>query len=57
MEHLVQVKQTYKEHFCHSMVFAFESMKASVCFFIHAIYPDVFQRSGSEIVKNLAENF
>lgn len=57
MEHLIQVKQTYIQHFCHSISYAFKSMNASICFMIHAVYPDIFQKSGSKIIKELAENF
>ena len=48
-EHLKIVNQTYFEHFKDSIYFSFKALKASFCFFIHAIYPDIFDNTSNEI--------
>lgn len=52
--HLRREKCTYYNHFLRSMSFCIRSLQASFYFFIHAIYPDVFQYSGSRIIRNIA---
>jgi len=51
--HLQIAKQSYTEHFIDSFYYAFMSMKASICFLIHAIYPDICTSSGSKIITTL----
>lgn len=55
MKHLEYAKQTYFEHFEDSMKFFGLSFKASFYFFIHAINPNVFEKSGSRTIFKLNE--
>ena len=54
-KHLRNVNQTYIEHFIDSLHYFFMAYKASMYFLIHAIYPDVFTRAGSEQIRLLHE--
>jgi len=51
--HLLKVKQTYIEHLYDALYYSYLSFKASICFFIHSLFPDLFEFDGSRIVKEL----
>lgn len=52
-KHLMDTEQTYSSHFFHAMYYSYTSFKASAYFFIHAIYPDFFEFSGSKTIYDL----
>lgn len=51
--HLKYVKQTYSEHFFDAMLFSLIALKASFYFFVHALWPDVFEFNGSIELEKL----
>lgn len=51
--HLNFLRQSYFFHFKQSMKYSFLTWKASIYFFIHAIYPDIFHHTGSDIVVGI----
>lgn len=51
--HLQAVGQTYCEHFKDATKYSFMSFKASLCFFCHALWPQMFQHAGSDIIIGL----
>lgn len=51
--HLQKVKQGYYEHFLDSICYCGISLKASFYFFIHSLFPDVFEFDGSNTIKQL----
>jgi hypothetical protein len=51
--HLEYAGQTYTEHLDDSMKYSWISFKSSFYFFIHGIYPDVFQTKGSNTIIDL----
>lgn len=51
--HLQKVKQTYFEHFFDGMYYCGISLKSSFYFFIHSLWPDLFEFDGSNTIKNL----
>ena len=51
--HLTRVKQTYWEHFFDAILFSFIAFKASLYFFVHAIFPDLFEFDGSREIDKL----
>lgn len=51
--HLKEENITYILHFKRAISMSYKSLKASVCFFIHGIYPDIFSYTGSFIIKDL----
>jgi hypothetical protein len=53
--HLEFAGQTYLEHFVDAMKYSGKSLKASLCFFIHALIPDIFTQSGSQCIHELSE--
>lgn len=52
-KHLNAIDQSYGEHFINAMTYSWCSLKASVCFFCHAIWPDVFEWAGSNAIYSL----
>lgn len=55
LTHLEFAGQTYFEHFKDAMKYSCKALKASFCFFIHALVPDVFTQSGSKCVHELSD--
>jgi hypothetical protein len=51
--HLESVGQTYTEHLGDSMKYSWISLKSSLYFFAHGIYPDAFETNGSDTIVNL----
>jgi len=52
-EHLDSVGQSYTEHFCDSICYSWYSLKSAFYFFCHSIYPDIFERKGSDTLFKL----
>ena len=52
-QHLTRVKQDYWSHFFDAMSYSFIGLKACFYFFVHAIYPDLFEFDGSREIENL----
>jgi hypothetical protein len=55
--HLLELNQSYREHFQNAIRYAFLSQKASMYFFVHGVYPDCFERDGSDIINKLNNEF
>lgn len=51
--HLNFMGQCYFFHFKQSIKYSFLACKASFYFFIHAIYPDIFQHTASDIIVGI----
>lgn len=51
--HLNFMRQSYFFHFKQSIKYSFLAWKASFYFFIHAIYPDIFQHTASDIIVGI----
>jgi len=51
--HLKYVKQSYSEHFFDAMLFSFIAFKAFFYFFVHALWPDIFEFNGSKEIERL----
>ena len=51
MSHLSDNDISYFEHLKRSMKYSGKSIKASFFFFIHAIFPNVFETNGSDTIK------
>ena len=51
--HLKDVNLTYSRHLTQAIYYSFLSWKASVFFFIHGFWPDVFISNGSKIITYL----
>jgi len=54
-EHLKDTETTYRDHFCHSLSVSGTLFTASIKNLVHAIYPDAFETSASDAVKELYE--
>jgi hypothetical protein len=52
-KHLKYVKQGYFKHLFDAFGYSFISLKASIYFFIHGIFPDLFEFNGSNEIQNL----
>ena len=51
--HLEEIRQNYIEHMKDALRYSFMAGKASICFMIHAIYPDILVCDGSETIRSL----
>jgi len=54
-KHLNDINQTYFRHFCDSIGYCGKSIKASFYFLCHAIWPDIFEFSGSDTINELSD--
>lgn len=52
-KHLTVVKQNYKDHIKDSFYYGIVCFKLSVCFFIHGLYPDLFEHTSVELSQLL----
>jgi hypothetical protein len=52
-KHLDENDQTYFEHFKESIYYSYISFKSSMCFLIHAFWPDLYVKSGSSNINKL----
>ena len=51
--HLKYVEQSYCEHFIHAFSYSCRAFKAGCYFFIHALWPDIFEFDGSREIDEL----
>lgn len=51
--HLKENNLSYVEHFRRAMAYCFFSFVASVVFFIHALFPFLFETTGTDIITTL----
>ena len=52
-QHLKDANQSYFTHFKDSFYYACTALQASICFLLHAIYPDICTSAGSRIIRCL----
>jgi len=53
-KHLKEVNMNYTTHFKSCMNYSWKSLQSSYYFFIHGIYPDVYEYNGSINTENLS---
>jgi hypothetical protein len=51
--HLKLMKISYFDHFLRAMKLSFMCLQSSYYLFIHAIYPDIYQFHGTEIITKV----
>jgi hypothetical protein len=54
-QHLREKRLSYCEHLTHAFYYSFASCKAAVFFFIHGLYPDVFETAGSDTLREVVK--
>ena len=52
-DHPATVGETYTEHFSSAMGFSLSMFKAAFCCGVHAIFPFLFEKTGSECITCL----
>jgi hypothetical protein len=52
-EHPSSNKMTYKQHLYQAWVMAFQMLLGFIVLFIHGLFPILFQKTGSNIIKEL----
>lgn len=55
--HPRSIGETYLEHLLFASRFGFTMFRASLACFIHAVFPFVFERTGSNIMLGMAQRF
>jgi len=53
LTHLETVNESYFRHMFLAMGFAFSMLWGAIACFIHAIFPNTFQKTGSDIIRKL----
>jgi hypothetical protein len=53
-KHLTFANQSYFEHFQDALKYSLTSLTASFYFFIHAVWPDIYTRTGSDTIHELS---
>lgn len=53
MSHLEKIGMGYFEHMCQAFLYSFTAFKAGFVFFIHGLFPDLLETTGSEIIHHL----
>ena len=56
MKHLKENNPTYWKHFKFSISQSMLCFKAAACLLVHSILPFLFESSGSETIKKVADN-
>ena len=52
-EHPTSNKMTYKQHLYNSWTMAFKMLLGFIVLFIHGVWPILFKKTGSNIIKEL----
>ena len=53
LKHPEEQNMTYVEHLKHACCYSIQAFKSSVIFLVHGFFPCLFQKTGSEIIKDL----
>jgi len=56
MTHLQSINLPYFSHLKIAFHYSFTSVKAALVFFIHGIFPDCFETTGSNIITSLYQD-
>ncbi len=53
VEHVKSRNMTYSDHFLVATYMGVDMIKGGVLLLIHAVFPNYFQSSGSDVIRNL----
>ena len=53
IDHPASVGETYREHFASASSFSRAMFRAAICCAIHAVFPFLFEKTGSQIIVEL----
>lgn len=53
MGHLQKIGMGYFQHMYQAFLYSFTAFEAGIVFFIHGLFPDIFETTGSVIINNL----
>lgn len=53
--HLESVNESYFQHMRHALGFTLELLVGAACCLVHAFFPSLFERAGSQLVSRLHE--
>ncbi len=54
-KHLKDINETYVQHLVKAMSFSFKTFLVSIVFLIHAIFPFLFERTGSAMLQRILD--
>lgn len=57
ISHIKENNTTYFVHLRRALSLSFKSLQASIALFVHAIYPNIFEYTGSNLIKECVREF
>lgn len=57
ISHIKENNTTYFVHMRRALSLSFKSIQASIALFVHAIYPNIFEYTGSNLIKECMKEF
>lgn len=57
ISHIKENNTTYFVHMRRALSLSFKSIQASIALFVHAMYPNIFEYTGSNLIKECVREF
>lgn len=57
ISHIKENNTTYFVHMRRALSLSFKSLQASIALFVHAMYPNIFEYTGSNLIKECMKEF
>jgi len=57
ISHIKENNTTYFVHMRRALSLSLKTLSASIALFIHAVYPNIFEYTGSNIIKECVKEF
>ena len=57
ISHIKENNTTYFVHMRRALSLSFKSLQASIALFVHAMYPNIFEYTGSNLIKECVREF
>lgn len=57
ISHIKENNTTYFVHMRRALSLSFKSLRASIALFVHAMYPNIFEYTGSNLIKECMKEF
>lgn len=57
ISHIKEKNTTYFVHMRRALSLSFKTLQASIALFVHAMYPNIFEYTGSNLIKDCVKEF